>query len=461
MKPIYLQEILTTIGGAVISGVPNPFFIHVQKKTDSSFWKDHTLFFHIKEKKAVHVNSGLKSIVIITKNPQNIINNGSEVTVVKVENCKKAYWDFVQYYRNLFDIPFISITGTCGKTTTKEMLGWILHHDRKVNKTNRSQNVLALNLKYLLKVDESTDVTIIESAVASVGHLEASCRYFKPQIGVLTSIGIDHLNGFRSYSSYMREKAKIFACVGEKGTVVANGDDVNIKKIDLSWFKGRTIWYGKSQHANFRISEIKYSVDGMNFVLNHNGIMHPMFVPGYGEHNVYNAVAAIAVAYELGVSVEESRRRLKTFKHMERHIEVSRGIKESILIDDTWSTNPTSIKSAIDVLTNISKGKKKIAVLGEIKWLGNYTTKAHLNVGEMVAKHNVDILITIGKNAELIAQRAIECGLNPNNVFPCHTPKDAFLKIYKIIDENSVVLVKTSMKQSFSKFISLLKEGRS
>ncbi|MBM6618212.1 Mur ligase family protein [Bacillus suaedaesalsae] len=457
MKTILLQEFIESIGGYFVSGHSNPSVKHVNRKYDSTNWKDHTMFFHLHDYRDIVIHPGLKSIVIVTRRPEKIKNLGSQVTIVKVQSVRRAYWRFIHYYRGLFSIPFISVTGTCGKTTTKEMISWILKHDRNVNKTSRSLNATAMNLHYLLNVDDQTDVTVIEAAVASIGHMKASCHYFRPQIGVLTSIGVDHLNGFPSFQSYMQEKAKIFDCVGNKGTVVVNGDDVNIQKLDLTKYKGTIIWYGKTPKAEFRIIGIKYETNGMKFILSHNRKQFKLFVPGYGEHNVYNAVAAIAVSYKLGVSIEESGRRLKTFQHIERHSEVKKGINGSILIDDTWSTNPTSIKSALDVLTNISKGKKKIAVIGDIKWLADQSRNVHLSVGDMVAKSGIQSLITIGKDARLIGKRAVELGFDRKRVYMFESPIEAQKILPRLVDKDSVVLVKTSMKQSFGVFMESLK----
>lgn len=458
MKPIKLQEILETIGGVIVSGNPNPIIRYViTNKMYPTYWKNDTMFFHMRSKKDIYIDPGIKSMVIVTTRPEKISNKGPFITIVKVNNIRKSYWNFVRYYRNLFNIPFVSVTGTCGKTTTKEMISWILMKDKIVNKTEKSQNTSASNLKYLLNVDEHTDVTVIESAVASRGHMFLSSRYFKPQIGVLTSIGLDHLNGFPTFESYMEEKAKIFTCVGDRGKMVVNCDDENIKKINLSSYKGKIVWYGKTNSAHFKIKDIKYSTKGMNFTLAHKGKLYQLFVPGFGEHNVYNAVAAIAVAYELGVNIKESGNRLKTFKHVERHIEVLPGIKGCMLIDDTWSTNPTSIKSALEVLANISKGKRKIAVIGDIKWLAHESQKVHKSVGELVAKSGIDTLVTIGKDARLIGKRAVELGFEHNQVYMFDSPTEAQNILTKLIDKDSVVLVKTSMKQSFGPFMKRLK----
>ncbi|KAA0546563.1 UDP-N-acetylmuramoyl-tripeptide--D-alanyl-D-alanine ligase [Bacillus sp. BGMRC 2118] len=457
MKTLQLQEVVSKMGGMIISGPSNPSIKHVNRKHNSYYWRSHTMFFHVQENKDLYIQSGMKSIVVITRRPEKIRNAGSHVTIVKVRSVKRAYWRFISYYRSLFTIPFISVTGTCGKTTTKEMIGWILKVDHNVNKTNKSLNATAMNLQYLLNVDDHTDVTVIEAAVASVGHMNTSCRYFRPQIGVLTSIGVDHLNGFPSFEAYAREKAKIFLYVGNRGKVVVNGDDENIRKLDLSWYKGKLIWYGKTRKAQFQIKKMKYGMNGMDFVLKHEGKEYQLFVPGYGEHNVYNAVAAIAVAYELGVSVQESGRRLQSFKHVERHSEVISGVNGSTIIDDTWSTNPTSIKSALEVLTNISKNKRKIAVIGDIKWLAQQSRNVHLSVGEMVAKSGIHTLITIGKDAKLIGKRAIEVGFDRKQVYMFDSPEEAQHTLSKLIDSDTVVLVKTSMKQSFGSFMEKLK----
>ena len=138
------------------------------------------------------------------------------------------------------------------------------------------------------------------------------------------------------------------------------------------------------------------------------------FVPGYGEHQVSNALAALAAVHEMGMDLKTAISRLKTYKNMDRHLEFSNGKNGSTIIDDTWTNNPTSVEAALKVIDSMGKGKKIILILGDINRLGNFEKKYHREIGSMVANRNIHTLITIGKKAEEIAKQAKRDGSTAN-----------------------------------------------
>ncbi|WP_077211711.1 Mur ligase family protein [Bacillus dakarensis] len=457
MKTIFLQDFIAHIKGVVIYGHPNPRISNVLKSFKYSKVTHNTMFFHKGKMLSLKGFASLKQVVVISSNPQNLQDVGSNVTIVQVKKIRKAYWRFIDYYRNLFQIPFVAVTGTCGKTTTKEMVSWIFEKDKNVYKTISNHNDPSRNFGYLLGIQPSTDIVVMETAVARPGHLKESYRYFKPHVGILTSIGIDHLNGFPTLEAYQREKLSIFSLIREDGTVIINMDDERINKLDLNNFNKNLLTFGAEDGCDFKISDIEYGDNEMKYTIIHQSKNYKFSIPGLGKHNVQNAAAAIATAYALGVEVAEAGKRLSDFPRLPRHVEIIQGIKGSTIIDDTWSTNPTSIQSAFEVLKNISKGRKKIAVLGEIKYLGNRSKEVHELVGKIAASHELDFLFTIGEEALPIALQAKELGMDESTIFPCKSPREAYEKICRLISNDSVVLVKTSMFQSYNKFINALK----
>ena len=209
--------------------------------------------------------------------------------------------------------------------------------------------------------------------------------------------------------------------------------------------------------SDFRASSIKFATHGMDFLLHYNKRTYKAFIPGYGEHQVYNALAALAAVNEVGLDIKEAISRLATFENMTRHLEFSTGIGGSTVIDDTWTNNPTSIEAALKVLDSIGKGKNVILILGDINRLGNFEMKYHREIGSMVAKRNIHTLITIGSKAEEIAKQAIQDGSKAT----IHTVKEVKgLKelLEPILDSDAILLIKGPMSsRSMIEFASSLK----
>jgi UDP-N-acetylmuramoyl-tripeptide--D-alanyl-D-alanine ligase len=308
----------------------------------------------------------------------------------------------------------------------------------------------------LLGIDDKTEVAVFEIGVYYYpGDIINSCKYFCPTVGIITNIGVDHLNRCGTIENYIKAKAELLEGMSHKGTLILNADDENIKKIDLTPFKGRIIYFGKNAKAEFMAISISYGKDGMNFILRHNNKDYYAFVPGYGEQNVYNALAAIAGAYVKGISIEESLRRLKYFNHIKSHLQIFEGIHGCTVIDDTWSSNSLSVEKALDVLKTLGINKNKITVLGHITLLGEATQSEHEKVGKLVVEKGADFLIVRGDIAKIIGETAISFGMNRNNIFFCKDSTEVIEVIKRLANENSLILVKTDWYDSST---DLLKE---
>jgi len=281
---------------------------------------------------------------------------------------------------------------------------------------------------------------------------------YKPTIGIITNIGVHHLDGCKNLEGYIKAKSEILEGLSEDGTLIINGDDENTKKVPLHTFKGKIITIGVQKQADYKASNIEFTNNGMKFTLQLLNEKYTIFVPGYGEHQVYNALAAIAAIKEMGLSIETAISRLKTFKPMARHLEFSTGIGESTIIDDTWTNNPTSVEAALKVLDTIGKDKKIILILGDIKRLGLFEEKYHREIGSMVAQRNIEMLMTIGKRAEDIAAQAKKDGTTAE----VHIFKDVtgVLEILKPkLDKDTIVLIKGPMSsRSMIEFANQLKQ---
>jgi UDP-N-acetylmuramoyl-tripeptide--D-alanyl-D-alanine ligase len=444
MKPFSAEEIKKIVNGTLTQGsadlIANQAAYYVEKMDCPNTLLFLRLTGHINWEL---INKYVPCTIVTDKNlePLRTIEN---CTVIMVNNIESAFWEFVDYYRSLFQIPVIAVTGTCGKSTTKDMIKHILCCNWSVTGTKASANSRTHHLNYLLDINENTDVAVFETPVGKPGDITNSCRYFKPTIGIITNIGLDHMEGCKGLESYIKAKAEMLTGVDESGILIINADDENIQKFDLKTFRGRIVKFGINYPSDFQASHICYSEKGMNFTLTLSQMKHDIFIPGYGEHQVYNALAALSAVHQLGIGITEAAESLTTFKNLPSHIEVIDGINGSIIIDDTWNTNPNSLKAAIQVLTNISRGRTRIALIGDINALGDFALEIHRQIGDMLVESGgVDILITIGTLSAEAANQALKSGFK-GDIYMFNNTEGIYDLLKNKLNSNTILLVKSS-----------------
>ncbi|WP_066320412.1 UDP-N-acetylmuramoyl-tripeptide--D-alanyl-D-alanine ligase [Bacillus sp. FJAT-29814] len=445
MKTIRLSELLGTINGQLLQGNTGDEIQTIVKKVHSL--KEHALYFH-SNKKAIKADSlqGKSNYTIVTEDKDILSKVSGPANVILVANSKDAYWRFIDYYRNQFQIPVIGVTGTCGKTTTKDMIKHILNPRMKVHSTLYSQNGLHLNLHYLLGLNEQTEVAVFEMGVAYPGNIKNSGKYFKPTIGIITNIGEAHLEGCRTVENYIKAKGEMLDVLPDEGMLLINADDENIKTLPIDSYKGRVLTFGKDPAAVFRAGNIQFENNRMLYSLRVENKEYQVSIPGYGEHNVYNSLAAIAGASVLGIPIDDSIQRLSTFRTMERHVKMYQGAGNVTVIDDTWSCNPSSVRSAIDVLKKTSNGKTEVLVLGKMQRLGNQEKKQHIQMGKTILDvGGVDHIITVGASARLTGEQAIALGMDPNKVHAVMNARELEAVLAEIQKEDMIILFKMSL----------------
>jgi len=451
MKPLTVQDLKAITAGELVQGSREVLIQHgayrlkqVKRPNTALFtdkpivnWKDYESFY---------------PIVLVTDRLYSQKGIPEQISIIKVKDIDEAYWKFINFYRNQFNIPIVAITGTSGKSTTKEMIKHILSAEKNVVSTPLSSNSRTASLQYLLNIDDYTDAAVFETAVGSPGDITLAGEYFKPTIGIITNIGAHHLNYCKTLEGYIQAKGEMLDIISPAGSLILNAEDINTRKIDLSKFKGRIIKVGKHHSCDFRASNIRYHKNGMLFNLHHMKQLYEIFVPGFGEHQVYNALAAIAAIYEMGLPISLASKQLQSFRKLNKQLQVFKGINNSVLIDDTWNITTTSLEAGLKVLNALGEGKKKIAIIGTITDLGSWGYIIHEQAGELIAQIGVDVLITIGEHASIMAVHAIEEGLaSPVHIFKNTTL--VYKLLDKLVDENTVVFIKGDM---YSKEVSKL-----
>lgn len=455
-EKIDFETFCKVIQGTVIHGSKNVKIFHIVNSISHVKNPYTAVFLNNKRKKVRQdrIRSNTPCAIVFDKD-QLIDEYLPNVTYIQVENMEKAYWSFVRHYRQMYDIPVFAITGTCGKTTVKEMVTQILRSKYNVEATKKSRNGPHRNLRYLCGITEETDMAVFETPVDNPGLLAYNCMYFQPTIGMITNIGVDHLSLCGTVENYIQAKGEIIKGLGYKGTLLLNADDEKTKKISLEKYKGKLIYFGVHSPADYQASDIRYVPDGMEFTLHHQHLKYRVFVPGYGEHQVYNALSAIAAVHQMGFGISEAIEQLKSFKNMTNHMETIIGYNGSMIIDDTWKSNPTSIEACLKVLKKIGADKKKIAVIGSSSWLGEEESDIHREIGEMIANHQIDTFIAYGTFANKIAEGAK--GME-GEVFTCTTSDDLEKLLLPLLNQDTAVLLKTCMRdKSIKPLVSMLK----
>ncbi|MBY0121274.1 UDP-N-acetylmuramoyl-tripeptide--D-alanyl-D-alanine ligase [Bacillus sp. S/N-304-OC-R1] len=443
MKPLSVRQIRQILSGTLIQG-SDQTIVHYGAYRLKQVRKKNTILFT--EGRIVSWDKLKKffPLVVVTHMDYSKNEQLENLTIIKVKDTGKAYWEFVKYYRSQFQIPIVAITGTSGKSTTKEMIKHILSAAKNITSTVNSSNSRTAHLQYLLGIDDSTEAAVFETAVGAPGDILRAGEYYKPTIGIITNIGAHHLNYCKTPEAYIQAKGEIVDIIDPSGVLIINSEDENTRKINMKSFSGKIIEVGKSTACHYKAENIKYDKNGMQFNLRYKQEHYPVFVPGFGEHQVYNALAAIAAANELGINPARSAERLRSFKKFNKQLQVFEGINGSTILDDTWSMTSTSLEAGLKVLSEIGKGKKKIAVLGGMTDLGAWGYIIHEKTGEMIARQDVDVLITIGELARIMGEHAVKSGSNAK-LYSFNNSILVVNLIKKMLDKNTIVLIKGDM----------------
>jgi UDP-N-acetylmuramoyl-tripeptide--D-alanyl-D-alanine ligase len=442
MKAILVSIAKEIVKGTLITGLEGRLILDVKRYITSVKTPNTLTFIYGNDKPNWNRIKKISPCTIVTSQFFEEYKSIDNCAVILVDNVEEAYWTFVNYYRSSFNIPVIAITGTSGKTTTKEMIKHILNSYLNITSTPGNRNGSYRSLRYLLQIDQNTEAAVFETSVGKPGDVEFACKHLKPTIGIITNIGTYHLDTCRTVENYIKAKAEMVSGLDDNGILILNSDDENTKKINLNGFKGRIVYFGIKNKAHFQASNVEYSNGRMEFLLTFQNVKYPVCVQGYGEYQVYNALTAIAAIHELGIGMKEASELLASYENLPHHLKILKGINDSIIIDDTWNYNLTGLTAALKALDNIARDKKKLLMLGGLGKLGDHYEEIINGVSNLIVDHKINNLIIIGDTAEAVANAVREKGeYTIVNVF-----KDSSEAIYnllkELLDENTIALIK-------------------
>jgi UDP-N-acetylmuramoyl-tripeptide--D-alanyl-D-alanine ligase len=364
-------------------------------------------------------------------------------TIIKVQDTGKAFRDLAAFYRGKFRIPVVGITGSVGKTSTKDMVAYALGSRFEVLKTEGNlNNEIGVPLS-VFKLESFHEVAVFELGMSGLGEISRLTAIVQPDIAIITNIGYSHIEKLNSRQNILKAKLEILEGLRNGGLCLLNADD-SLLDGARGFIKHRTITYGLEESADYQAYNITTNGEnGVNFEITLNNREYTVHVPAPGIHNVHNALAAIAVGIELGMGMEDIIKGIQSFQtgNMRMNIISSNGYK---VINDTYNASPQSMEAAMDVLTEIGGEGRSFAVLGDMLELGDWAKKAHTDVGKFAAGKGIDVIATVGMNAGYIAEGALEAGFPQESINSFDNNEDAADFIAGMVKEGDTVLVKGS-----------------
>ena len=372
---------------------------------------------------------------------------------IRVEDTRLALRALASAYRDHFQIPFVQITGSAGKTTTKEMIASVLGASLRVLKTPENFNNDIGTPLTLLGLGPEHQAAVIETGMNHFGEIRYLGEMVRPDIAMISNIGDAHIEHLGSREGILKAKCEIFENLKPEGLAVLNGDDALLDTLDLPF---RTVRCGQSEHCAVRVTEVTdHGVDGITCTIVSPRDTYHLSIPAPGEHMAWSAAMAVAVAEELGVERDAIVRGAAAYEPAGSRMRVVRLPGDRLVLDDCYNANPQSVTAALEVLAKTECGRK-VAVLGDMGELGELTDQAHYNMGALAAMLGIDEVVAIGTKAEKIADGAAQSG---GSVTHFATKEEAIRTLTGLLAEDSAMLVKASHAMHFGWLVEQLKQA--
>ncbi|MCX7746963.1 MAG: UDP-N-acetylmuramoyl-tripeptide--D-alanyl-D-alanine ligase [Clostridia bacterium] len=443
MQRIKCEEVLKAVQGVLISGDLKADILNIS--TDSRKINEGDLFIPISGEKFdghdfIDASLDKGAAAALTHKDKEPVPGK---VIIRVEDTLKALGSIAAYYRQKFKIPVIGVTGSVGKTSTKDMIASALSHSLKVLKTEGNfNNEIGLPLT-VFNLAPHHEAAVIEMGMSGFGEISRLTNIAKPDVAVITNIGMSHIEKLGSRQGILKAKMEILEGLSEKGLVVLNGDD-HLLYGTKGLLKFRTVFYGMEEGMDYHAYNVKSAGEqGTYFEIAVGNSEYKVHVPSPGVHNVYNALAAIAVGSELGVPMDKIIQGIKEFSPSKMRLSIIslNGIK---VINDAYNASPNSMEAAIDVLKDLGEENRTIAVLGDMLELGDWAERAHRDIGKYLISKQIDYIITVGENARAIASEALTLGASKDRILPFQNNDEIKRFLEGFVEAGDTILVKGS-----------------
>ena len=456
MEILSIEEVIKSISGQIITYGKN---INVKGiSTDSRTTKPGDLFFAIiGDSHDGHrfvseaLNAGAIGAVVSSRIELGSVYSNSPL--IQVRETKIALGDLAKYYRQKLNAKIVGITGSNGKTTTKEMTYHLLAHFGPTARSQKSYNNFIGVPLTIFEIENRHQYGVLEMGTNARGEIRRLSEIGSPDVAVITNISKTHLEGLGSIEGVMRAKGEILENLRENGAFVYNFDNPWCVRI-ASKFKGKAISFGFNHGAQIRCTDVKKKGVGHTFTINKN---LEIYLPIAGYHNIYNSLAAFAVCHTFCLDTNKLKNPFPTFKLPSMRIEHIR-TGDITIINDAYNANPESMQAALQYFYNADTTGRKVFICGDMLELGNESAQLHREIGKMVAQLNIDILWTVGKYAIEIANAAKAHGMPESHIASFNDISEISVIEINKLKENDTVLIKGSRVMHMEDIIQKFKE---
>ena len=453
MKNITVKDILLCTDGNLIIGNEN--LICKEFSKDTRTIKEGDIYIGIKGEnfdgnifweKALD-NGAMGVIVQDIEFDKKDIERYQNKVIIKVKDTLQALYKLASYKRDIYDVPVIAITGSVGKTSTKDLVANVVAQKYKVCKTiGNNNNNIGMPFT-ILNAPNDAEAFVLEMGMNHFGEIHLLSKIAKPNICIITNIGTSHIGNLGSRENILKAKLEILDGAKNPYMVINNDNDLLHK-----WYQENNNMnvktYGINEKSDMQAKDIQLYENSSEYKIKINNKEEKIRVPVGGEHFVLNSLCAIAVGELLNIENEDIKRGIETFsltKNRMEVIELKNGIK---LINDAYNSSVESVKASLAYMNHM-KANRRIAVLGDILETGEFALALHKEIGKIVCENKVDILICSGENAKYIVESAKENGFDEKNIYYFENKENIVDLLRKIIQVEDVILFKASNGMRF------------
>lgn len=449
-----INEILESTNGKII--LDGKEYNYESIETDTRKLKKNSIFIALKGENfngddfvldAVKKGSTICIVSEIKFNKEEI---PSDVTIIQVKDTKEALLLLAKAYREKLNIKIIGVTGSTGKTSTKDIIAAFLSDKYKVFKTKGNfNNEIGLPLM-IFSLDETYDVAVLEMGMSNLGEIHNLANTAIPDIAVITNVGISHIENLKTRENILKAKMEVTDFFNKDNILVINLDDDMLKTISKAQYEVISIGM-EENNAKVKGINIVLLDNAISFDIEDNGKnVGTINLPMVGKHNVLNSLLAYVVGKNLGLTVEDMNRGIKNLEATSMRLDIIKK-HDFTIVDDCYNASPDSMKAAIDVLSSM-EGKRKMLILGTMRELGHESENAHRDVAKYAKEKNIDELIAVGEYSSMF-KKGFE-----KDILTFDTTEECSQKIGNLVQKGDIILIKASRGMKFEKIVKELKE---
>ncbi|HIJ51096.1 MAG TPA: UDP-N-acetylmuramoyl-tripeptide--D-alanyl-D-alanine ligase [Nitrospinae bacterium] len=444
------EDCLSIVGGKLLQGSAAKIFRGVS--INSRTIEKEELFVCIQGKNfdghnflGEVINKGAAGVILSNPShlPEDMIGKGNSPFVIQSQNTLRALQDLASYQRTRFPLQVVAVTGTNGKSTTKEMIASIIETKYKTLKTQGNlNNHIGLTLTLLARKPEH-EVGVLEMGMSAAGEIKRLAEIAKPDIGVITNISTGHLEQLKTVKDVQAAKGELFDSLSEEGTAIVNADDPLVLELAKS-LRVKKITYGIEQSADVQARNIQ-NKGRKGFTFTAKIFNQTIFVnlSQIGYCNIYNALAALAAGHSLGISGKNMNLGLDNYQQIPQRNEQIH-YEGVTLINDAYNANPQSMREALKTLSEFDTQGKRFLIIGDMLELGPLSESAHHELGQEIILSNVDHLVTVGPLASLAAESAKKSPRHPLRIGKFNTHAEAANYLLRNVEKGDCLLIKGS-----------------